>query len=215
VTATFYLAAERAQRKRAGSRSPSLAAAIIRVAMRSRTTSGSPGSCSSSKAASKTSVIAEIVSGSNADDYLLDLGIYVRDVCKDLNDAAPLRRVEVTAESGIMVMTDRAIPIALMINELITNAAKYANQDDQIGNIWVRVAGGAGDKIEFSVRDEDLGLPPDFEHRSAPGLGMIAAEWIELLARRRPLPLRRDTPAPRSLPSPSSFLSRRRHSDGI
>src|SRR5216683_4902314 len=29
----------------------------------------------------------------------LDLGIYVRDVCKDLNDAAPLRRIEVTAES--------------------------------------------------------------------------------------------------------------------
>src|SRR6266853_2838655 len=84
----------------------------------------------------------------------LDLGVYVRDVCKDLNDAAPLRRIEVTAESGIMVMTDRAIPIALMINELITNAAKYAYQDDQIGNICVRVARGADDKVELSVRDE-------------------------------------------------------------
>jgi len=39
----------------------------------------------------------------------LALGIYVRDVCQDLNDAAPLRRIEVTAESGIIITTDRAI----------------------------------------------------------------------------------------------------------
>jgi two-component sensor histidine kinase len=71
-----------------------------------------------------------------------------------------------------MIMTDRAIPIALMINELITNAAKYAYQDDQIGNIWVRVARGADDKVELSVRDEGRGLPTDFEFRSASGLGM-------------------------------------------
>jgi two-component sensor histidine kinase len=126
------------------------------------------------KAAHRVSAVAkahERIHQGNGPDRL-DLGIYVRDVCKDLNDAAPFRRIEVTAESGIMVMTDRAIPIALMVNELITNAAKYAYQDDQIGNIWVRVAGGADDKIELSVRDEGRGLPPDFELRSAPGLGM-------------------------------------------
>ena len=126
------------------------------------------------KAAYRVSAVAkahERIHQGNGPDRL-DLGIYVRDVCKDLNDAAPLRRIEVTAESGIMVMTDRAIPIALMINELITNAAKYAYQDDQIGNIWVRVARGADDRVELSVRDEGRGLPTDFEFRSASGLGM-------------------------------------------
>jgi two-component sensor histidine kinase len=132
------------------------------------------------KAAYRVSAVAkahERIHQGNGPDRL-DLGIYVRDVCKDLNDAAPLRRIEVTAESGIMVMTDRAIPIALMINELITNAAKYAYQDDQIGNIWVRVSRGADDKIELSVRDEGRGLPPDFELRSAPGLGMRILEAL-------------------------------------
>jgi two-component sensor histidine kinase len=126
------------------------------------------------KAAHRVSAVAkahERIHQGNGPDRL-DLGIYVRDVCKDLNDAAPLRRIEVTAESGIMVMTDRAIPIALMINELITNAAKYAYQDDQIGNICVRVARGADDKVELSVRDEGRGLPTDFEFRSPSGLGM-------------------------------------------
>jgi two-component sensor histidine kinase len=102
----------------------------------------------------------------------LDLGLYVRDVCQDLNEAVPLCQIEVGVEPSIDVMTDRAISIALMVNELITNAAKYAYQDDQGGTIWVRVVHGADDTIELSVRDEGRGLPEDFEFRSAPGLGM-------------------------------------------
>jgi two-component sensor histidine kinase len=102
----------------------------------------------------------------------LDLGIYVRDVCQDLDAAVPLCRIEVAVEPGISVMTDRAVPIALIANELITNAAKYAYQDNQSGTIWVRIARGADDTIELSVRDEGRGLPTGFELRSAPGLGM-------------------------------------------
>jgi two-component sensor histidine kinase len=102
----------------------------------------------------------------------LDLGVYVSDICRDLNDAVSIRHIEVAAEPGINVMTDRAVPIALMANELITNAVKYAYQGNQSGNIWVRVAHGADDMIELSVCDEGRGLPADFDIRSAPGLGM-------------------------------------------
>jgi two-component sensor histidine kinase len=102
----------------------------------------------------------------------LDLGTYLSDVCQDLNDATPLCHIEVAAESGIDVTTDRAVLIALMTNELITNAVKYAYQDNQSGTIWVRVARSAPDTIGVSVRDEGQGLPKDFDLRSAPGLGM-------------------------------------------
>jgi len=102
----------------------------------------------------------------------LDLGVYVSDICRDLNDAVFIHHIEVAAEPGINVMTDRAVPIALMVNELITNAVKYAYQGNQSGNIWVRVAHGADDMIELSVCDEGRGLPADFDIRSAPGLGM-------------------------------------------
>jgi two-component sensor histidine kinase len=102
----------------------------------------------------------------------LDLGSYVRDVCQDLNAAIPLRNIEVATEPGIDVMTDRAILIVLIANELITNAAKYAYQDDQRGTIWVRVAHNVNHMIELSVRDEGRGLPADFELHSTPGLGM-------------------------------------------
>jgi two-component sensor histidine kinase len=101
----------------------------------------------------------------------LELGAYVRDVCQDLNEAVPGCQIEVTVEPGITVTTDRAVPIALMANELITNAAKYAYQDNHSGTIWVRVGRGADDTIVLSVR-EGRGLPRDFDLRSVPGLGM-------------------------------------------
>jgi two-component sensor histidine kinase len=126
------------------------------------------------EAASRVSAVARaherIHRGNDADR--LDLGTYLRDVCQDLNEATPLCHIEVAAESGIDVMTDRAVLIALMTNEWITNAAKYAYQNNQSGTIWVRIARGAADTIEVYVGDEGQGLPKDFDLRSAPGLGM-------------------------------------------
>jgi two-component sensor histidine kinase len=126
------------------------------------------------EAAYRVSAVAkahERIHQANGPDQL-DLGGYVRDVCQDLNDALPTCHIEVAVEPGIMVLPDRAVPIALTANELITNAAKYAYQGNQHGTIWVRLAHSADDMIELSVRDEGRGLPPDFEIRRAPGLGM-------------------------------------------
>jgi two-component sensor histidine kinase len=83
----------------------------------------------------------------------------------------PRNHIEVAAEPGIDITTDRAIPIGLVVNELVTNAAKHAYQGVQSGNIRVRGARGAGDTIELSVRDEGQGLPANFDLTSTPGLG--------------------------------------------
>jgi two-component sensor histidine kinase len=125
-------------------------------------------------AASRVSAIAKVhehIQQANAPDRL-DLGVYVTDICQDLNQAVPLYRIKVAAEPGIDITTDRAVPIALMVNELVTNAAKYAYQENQSGNIWVHVTRGANGTIELSVRDNGQGLPADFDLASASGLGM-------------------------------------------
>ena len=54
----------------------------------------------------------------------LDLGEYLSDVCRDLDDAAAHCDITVTMAEGIQIATDRAIPISLLVTELITNAAK-------------------------------------------------------------------------------------------
>jgi two-component sensor histidine kinase len=126
------------------------------------------------EAASRVSAVAKVhehIQQAAAPDQL-DLGTYVTDVCRDLNQALPLHRVEVAAEIGIEITTDRAVPIALVVNELVTNAAKYAYEGNQSGNIWIRIARGGNDTIELSVRDEGRGLPEHFDLASAQGLGM-------------------------------------------
>lgn len=126
------------------------------------------------EAASRVSAVAkahERIHQANGPDEL-DLGVYVRDICRDLNEALPLCRIEAAVEPGVNVATDRAIAIALMANELITDAAKYAYHDGQGGAISVRLAPDACDMIKLSVGDKGRGLPESFELRSAPGLGM-------------------------------------------
>jgi two-component sensor histidine kinase len=126
------------------------------------------------EAASRISAVAKLhehIQQAHAPDRL-DLFVYITDICQDLNQAIPLYRIEVTAEVGIVMTTDRAVPIALIVNELVTNAVKHAYRDDQGGNIWVRIGRAAGDTVELSVRDEGQGLPPNFDLASSPGLGM-------------------------------------------
>jgi two-component sensor histidine kinase len=83
----------------------------------------------------------------------------------------PACEVKVTAEEGIEIRTDRAIPAVLLVNELITNAAKYAYP---AGNcrVWVTLSGAPGDKVIISIRDEGVGLPANFEIKSGRRLGM-------------------------------------------
>jgi two-component sensor histidine kinase len=126
------------------------------------------------EAAARVSAVAKLhqhIQQGNGPDRL-DLGVYVTDICRELDDAMPLCTIEVTADPGIDVATDRAVPVALLTNELITNAAKYAYHGDQRGRIYVGVVTRAEDTIELSVRDEGRGLPADFDLQSAPGLGM-------------------------------------------
>jgi two-component sensor histidine kinase len=101
----------------------------------------------------------------------LDLGAYLSEVCKDLDDSMPSCEVNVSAEEGIEIRTDRAIPAVLLVNELITNAAKYAYP---AGNcrVWVALSRGPKDTIVISVRDEGVGLPPAFDIKSGRRLGM-------------------------------------------
>jgi two-component sensor histidine kinase len=102
----------------------------------------------------------------------LDLGIYIEQVCHDLNDAISPCKIEVEADRGIEMMTDRAIPMALIANELITNAIKYASRGQPDGIIRVRLTRGEHATVGLTVRDDGAGFPAEFDPRVAAGLGM-------------------------------------------
>ena len=65
---------------------------------------------------------------------------------------------------------DRAVPIALIVGELLTNSIKYAfdNQDEK--NIAISVSLDDAD-VNITVCDNGKGLP-DFEIAASSGFGM-------------------------------------------
>lgn len=108
----------------------------------------------------------------NDDITVLDIGEYMRDVCGDLALSAQRCAVEVTTTDGIRLATDRAIPMALIATELITNAAKYAYGSLEEGTIRIVLERKGEHHIALSVSDDGIGLPPDFDLQHSRGLGM-------------------------------------------
>jgi len=101
------------------------------------------------------------------------LDAYLRDVCADAVRASSQCQLEFVADPSIRVDADRAIPIALIANELITNAAKHAfPEGSPPGRIAVRLTEAKDATILLSVSDSGPGLPADFDMAKSKGLGM-------------------------------------------
>jgi two-component sensor histidine kinase len=107
----------------------------------------------------------------NADYEKIDLVSYLREVIDDLGTAVSPCKIELEVASEIHFAADRAILVALVINELVLNAGKYAYPPSCEGMIWVRVVQIERDSILVSVRDEGAGLPASFDPATSKRLG--------------------------------------------
>jgi len=95
--------------------------------------------------------------------YLEDLcGDLASLLCEELGDSAVI--VDGTTAE---IPTSLAIPLGFIVNELITNAAKYAR-----GNITVRFAATGFGGYSLSVLDSGPGLTAQFNSAASKGLGM-------------------------------------------
>ena len=111
----------------------------------------------------------------------MDIGAYIKEICENLDASVAHCDVRAEVDDGIELQTDKAISVALIVNELITNAAKYAYQGQSGGSIWIRVARVGREAFSIAVRDQGSGLPDDFDLGKAKGLGM---RIISLFARQ-------------------------------
>jgi len=72
---------------------------------------------------------------------------------------------------NVDVDIDVAIPLGLLINELIANSLKYAFPDDRKGEIFVGVK-KEGNTLTILFRDTGIGIPADLDWRNVPSLGL-------------------------------------------
>jgi two-component sensor histidine kinase/putative methionine-R-sulfoxide reductase with GAF domain len=112
----------------------------------------------------------------NTEVKTIDLTGYLGDVCQDLQGVTEENSIAFQAGEPIRISTDRAVVIALLVGEMVTNAAKHAYSAATPGPIFVHLALAGEDSVRVSVRDEGKGLPPDAElGREGLGMKMIDA----------------------------------------
>ena len=107
-----------------------------------------------------------------ADIGTVDLAAYVGDICQDLAGLIPQCEVRYEANGPIPMATDRAVRVALLATELVTNSAKHAYPQGRQGPIEVKLSSISDDGVGLSVRDYGSGLPANVEVGASAGLGM-------------------------------------------
>lgn len=103
----------------------------------------------------------------------IEFGAYLRDLCDGVRDSLLHDDHRITMEVAaepIVLPVDTAIPLGMIVNELITNAVKYAYPYPQGGAISVDLT-QAGEGLRLQVGDDGRGLGEPVEGRPK-GLGM-------------------------------------------
>lgn len=73
---------------------------------------------------------------------------------------------------SVIVPPDIAIPCGLILNELLTNALKYAFPGDKEGEIHIVLHSRDSGEIELGVRDNGVGIAKDFDFTDTDSLGL-------------------------------------------
>jgi PAS domain S-box-containing protein len=101
----------------------------------------------------------------------VDAATYLDELCRDLiasvhkeGDTSIILKTDFESE---LLPTDRAIPIGLIVNELVTNAVKYAFPGEAKGTVMVTLKRVPGE-LRLTVADDGQGLDP---RRVDSGLG--------------------------------------------
>ena len=88
------------------------------------------------------------------------------------------RPVRLVAER-VRLNTDRAVSIGIIVNELVSNACKYAYPQNAAGEVRVTLAGDGERRFRLTVEDDGCGMPADPKPRGT-GLG---AKLIDAMTR--------------------------------
>lgn len=112
----------------------------------------------------------------------IDFGAYLHDLVNNIfrtigGDPGRISYV-VEADSAMMELS-AAIHCGLIVNELVTNAIKYAFPGDRHGEIRVELRNQADSEMcTLSVADNGVGLPAEFDLKAATTMGLQLVDTL-------------------------------------
>jgi two-component sensor histidine kinase len=104
----------------------------------------------------------------------INMGSQIRDQVADLSSIYGRSGAEIQSEieaQDIYLPVDQAIPCALVVNEILSNAFKHAFKGKKHGNLTVS-ATQVDDHIRIIVRDNGVGIPNDMDVERTASLGL-------------------------------------------
>lgn len=110
----------------------------------------------------------------------IELNRFIRSICLSLTEAFSARKeVYINLElEPVILDAKRASSLGLIVNELVTNALKYAVSKAKQTNIDIKLA-KRGQNLELSVSDDGSGLPENFDPVDSGSFGL---HLVEILA---------------------------------
>jgi two-component system, sensor histidine kinase PdtaS len=162
------------------------------MALQARSQSSPPVRTALESAVSRLHVIAEGQDHlqSATGDYVVNMQEYLEDVCWRLGEALrDVRPIALRVDSEeVMLDTQQAIRIGLIVNELATNALKHAFPGDRAGTIQVGLQ-RLPTRLVVIVEDDGIGCPEDEQD----GLG---SRVVSLLAQQSGGTIKRESANP-------------------
>jgi PAS domain S-box-containing protein len=114
----------------------------------------------------------------------IDLATYIEGLCNHLFRAFGIDPNRVQMDVAIFDITldlDRAVPCGLIVNELVTNALKYAFPGERNGRLAIAMALRPEIGYSLTVSDNGIGLPDGIERNASGSLGL---QLVDLLTRQ-------------------------------
>ena len=100
---------------------------------------------------------------------------YIRNIANNLyhSYSRPQGGIQLCFElEQVSINLDTSIPCGLIINELVSNALKYAFTGREKGVIIIHLARLSPERLRLEVEDDGVGLPPGFVIENAESLGL-------------------------------------------
>jgi two-component sensor histidine kinase len=105
----------------------------------------------------------------------IDFGEYIRSLVTSLSRSYSARAGDITLDiraDDVPLGIDTAVPCGLILNELVSNALKYAFPDGRAGQVRVELTADDDRRVTLTVGDDGVGFPEGLDFRGTTSLGL-------------------------------------------
>jgi two-component sensor histidine kinase len=117
----------------------------------------------------------------------IDLAAFMSNLVRLIQDGSgvPTRRVRLKVDiPSITLSGDRAVPLALLTTEILTNAFKHAFPDHRSGNIRVQMRADADGRAVLTIADDGVGTAADAASMISSAMGTMGQNLIRAFTRQ-------------------------------